>query len=104
VNLLLFFCIAIIAVDFAIPTLCLVILVILNDGTIMTIARDKVVPSKKPEQWRLGIIAGLAIVIGVCATIALFLMYFFYKDVSSNNKNFFGYPLIILTFLSLLTG
>jgi magnesium-transporting ATPase (P-type) len=46
VNLLLFFSIAIIAMNFSIPTICLVILVLLNDGTIMTIAHDKVIPSK----------------------------------------------------------
>jgi len=92
VNLLLFFSIAIVALDFSIPTLCLVILVILNDGTIMTIAHDKVIPSKKPEKWKLHIVAGIAIVVGAIATLALFIIYVFYKNnMSSADHNVFGY-------------
>ena len=38
---------------FALPVICLVIITILNDGTIISIAYDRVTVSKSPEQWNL---------------------------------------------------
>jgi len=92
VNLLLFFSISIVAIDFSIPTLCLVILVILNDGTIMTISHDKVIPSKKPEKWKLLIVTAIAAIVGCLATLALFLMYILYSTNVASGHNVFGFP------------
>jgi len=58
----------------------------------MTIAHDKVVPSKKPEKWKLPIVAGVAAVTGVLATLALFIMYVFYRNnMNNSDTNLFGY-------------
>ncbi len=38
-------------------------------GTVMTISYDKVIPSKKPEAWKLPVIYGISVVIGVIITI-----------------------------------
>jgi H+-transporting ATPase len=58
IQLLLFFTIAIIGLNFSIPTICLVALTLLNDGTVLSISYDKVIPAKKPEAWKLPIITG----------------------------------------------
>merc|ERR1711972_501399 len=38
---------------FRLPVLCLVLIMLLNDGCILTIAYDKVSPSSKPCNWKL---------------------------------------------------
>jgi H+-transporting ATPase len=38
-------------VAFTLPVLSLVIITILNDGTIITIAYDKVIPENLPQKW-----------------------------------------------------
>jgi hypothetical protein len=35
----------------------------------MTISYDKVIPSKKPETWKLPVIYGISVVIGVIITV-----------------------------------
>jgi H+-transporting ATPase len=37
--------------SFALPVISLVIITILNDGTMITIAHDKVIPEKRPQRW-----------------------------------------------------
>jgi len=38
---------------FTIPVLCLVLITLLNDGCILTIAYDFVAPSRTPTKWKL---------------------------------------------------
>jgi len=91
-QLLLFFTIAISAFNFSIPAISLVLITLLNDGTIMTIAHDNVIPAKKPEAWKLGVIAAVACVVGTVATIGLFVMYFLYTtNKPSSADNYFGF-------------
>jgi len=71
----------------------LVILVLLNDGTILTIAHDNVIPTKKPEAWKLNVIAGVAMVVGSVATMGLFGMYFMFTSTDEHSThNVFGFP------------
>lgn len=92
VQLLFFFTISIIGLNFSIPTITLVLLTLLNDGTVISIAYDNVIPSKKPEAWRLWVITGISIAVGAVATIGLFGIYFLYTLSSdTSHKNFFGY-------------
>eukprot|EP01114_Cavostelium_apophysatum_P020000 TRINITY_DN658_c0_g1_i4.p1 TRINITY_DN658_c0_g1~~TRINITY_DN658_c0_g1_i4.p1 ORF type:complete len:466 (-),score=177.05 TRINITY_DN658_c0_g1_i4:40-1437(-) len=92
VQLLLFFTVAIIGLNFSIPTITLVLLTLLNDGTVISIAYDNVIPSKKPEAWRLWVISGISIAVGTVATVGLFGIYFLYTLSSkTSQKNFFGY-------------
>lgn len=41
-------------VAFTLPVLSLVVITILNDGTIITIAYDKVIPENTPQKWDMG--------------------------------------------------
>ena len=91
IQLLLFFTIAIIALNFSVPAICLVLLTLLNDGTVLTISYDKVIPAKKPETWKLPVIYGISVVIGVIITLALFGIYFIYSVPIHGDTNLFGY-------------
>merc|ERR1719197_896686 len=62
---------------FRIPVLCLVLIMLLNDGCILTIAYDKVTPSSKPCNWKLGeviIIASMCGFVACTATLLLLIM------------------------------
>ena len=50
---------------FAIPVIGIVIITILNDGCMLTIARDAVVPAAKPQSWDLAELRPVATVLGV---------------------------------------
>jgi len=39
--------------NFTLPVIAIVIITILNDGTIITIAHDKVIPDRRPQKWNL---------------------------------------------------
>jgi len=72
--------------DFEFPTLLIVIIAVLNDGTIMTISKDRVKPSPHPDKWRLSHIFFKAFVIGlylVLETLVLFAL--------AKNTTFWGY-------------
>jgi hypothetical protein len=49
VGIVLTFAILTIAWDFMFPTIIVVIIAILNDGTILTISKDRVKPSPEPD-------------------------------------------------------
>jgi len=60
------------ASTFTLPVISLVVITILNDGTIITIAYDKVIPDVRPQKWDLrevviisGILAGVACISSV---------------------------------------
>lgn len=52
---------------FKLPVIALVLITILNDGTIISIAYDNVVPSKKPETWDLPRIYWISSTLGLVA-------------------------------------
>ncbi|XP_039053645.1 ATPase 9, plasma membrane-type-like [Hibiscus syriacus] len=61
------------------------IIAILNDGTIMTISKDRVKPSPMPDSWKLKEIFGTGIVLGTylaCMTVVFFW--------AANDSNFFS--------------
>lgn len=59
---------------FALPVITLVIITVLNDGTIISIAYDRVTVSQKPEKWHLPIIFMTSGILGLVATIASVIM------------------------------
>lgn len=54
---------------FVLPVLSMVIITILNDGTIITIAYDKVIPANTPQRWDLSEMYIVSIVLGLAACI-----------------------------------
>jgi len=60
--------------SFCIPVLGIVIITILNDGCMLTIARDHVVPSEEPQAWDLNKLRTVATVLGVIPLLSSLLM------------------------------
>jgi len=59
---------------FALPVMALVLITILNDGTIISIAYDHVVPGSRPEKWNLPTVIAVAVVLGAVACASSVLM------------------------------
>jgi len=55
---------------FTLPVLAIVIITILNDVSIITIARDKVIPATSPQGWDLPQMSVIASIIGLVATVS----------------------------------
>lgn len=68
VFLLFFFFVAIAWADFDFPPLLIILMCLILDLSTMSLAYDKVVPSALPNKWNLTKIIGVAIVMGVVAT------------------------------------
>jgi H+-transporting ATPase len=77
VALLFFLTVAIVAFNFRpVTAIMVVLLAILNDGAILSIAYDNVRYSNKPEVWDMRIVLGVATVIGLFAAIRSFGIFF----------------------------
>jgi hypothetical protein len=59
---------------FTLPVLAIVIIVILNDVCIITIARDKVIPNKLPQNWRLKELGVMATICGLIPCLSSMLL------------------------------
>lgn len=59
---------------FSLPVIALVLITILNDGTIISIAYDRVTVSKQPEQWNLLVVFIMAIYLGLVAFFSSIIM------------------------------
>lgn len=59
---------------FTLPVVAIVIITILNDGTIITIARDKVIPDKDPQKWALQEVVVISSVLGFIPCISSILV------------------------------
>ncbi len=57
--------------------LSLVVITILNDGTMITIAYDKVIPEKTPQKWALGEVVVISSVLGAVACVSSMLLLVF---------------------------
>ncbi|KAJ1698496.1 hypothetical protein LUZ63_007008 [Rhynchospora breviuscula] len=72
--------------DFS-PFMVLVI-AILNDGTIMTISKDRVVPSPLPDSWKLKEIFATGIVLGTYMALMTVLFFYLANDTDFFSRNF----------------
>jgi H+-transporting ATPase len=73
-----------VAWQFSFPPFCVLMLAILNDGTIMSISTDNVLPSEKPDKWRLRDIFITSFVMGFYYTASTLVFYYIV-----NNTTFF---------------
>ena len=62
------------AANFTLPVLALVVITILNDGAMITIARDNVKPEPKPTKWNLGEVVIVSSVLGFVACVSSLLL------------------------------
>ena len=60
--------------SFTLPVISLVIITILNDGTMITIAHDKVIPEKRPQKWAMFEVSVISCVLGAVACLSSMIM------------------------------
>jgi H+-transporting ATPase len=76
---------------FTLPVLSMVIITVLNDGTMITIAHDKVIPEKRPQRWAMFEVTIISLVLSLVACLSslillLVLLYYNFR----NPGNFAG--------------
>ena len=77
IRVLLFMTLAILVFNFyPVTALMLVLLAILNDGAILSIAYDRVHYSNRPEAWNMPEVLGIATVLGIAGVIATFGLFY----------------------------
>jgi len=77
IRVLLFMTLSILAFNFyPVTAVMIVLLALLNDGAILTIARDRAPVSDKPEAWSMRLVLGIATVLGVMGVIASFGLFY----------------------------
>ena len=77
IRVLLFMTLAIIVFNFyPVTALMIVLLGLLNDGAILSIAYDNVRPSPKPEAWNMHRVLGISTMLGIAGVIASFGMFY----------------------------
>jgi H+-transporting ATPase len=77
IRVLLFMTLSIMIFNFyPVTAVMIVLLAILNDGAILSIAYDRVRISSQPEKWNMRIVLGLATVLGITGVIASFTLFF----------------------------
>jgi H+-transporting ATPase len=77
VRVLLFMTLSILVFNFyPVTAVMIVLLALLNDGAILSIAYDRVHYSDRPESWNMRRVLGLATVLGVAGVVASFLLFY----------------------------
>ncbi len=77
IRVLLFMTLAILVFNFyPVTAIMIVLLALLNDGAILSIAYDNVRPSPKPEAWNMHRVLGIATVLGIAGVIASFGLFY----------------------------
>ena len=56
--------------SFTLPVISLVIITILNDGCMITIAHDKVIPEKRPQSWAMFEVTVVSVILGLVACLS----------------------------------
>ena len=76
-RVLLFMTLAILIFNFyPVTAVMIVIIALLNDGAILSIAYDNVNYSNKPEAWNMHLVLGISTVLGVIGTVAIFGLFY----------------------------
>ena len=73
IRVLLFMTLSILVFNFyPVTAVMIVLLALLNDGAILSIAYDRVRYSDRPEAWNMRLVLGMATVLGICRRVRLF--------------------------------
>lgn len=88
-RVLLFMTLSILVFNFyPVTAVMIVMLALLNDGAILSIAFDNVRYSNKPEAWNMHIVLGIATVLGIAGVIASFGLFYLGERVFHLNREF----------------
>jgi H+-transporting ATPase len=76
-RVLFFMTLAILAFNFyPVTAVMIVMIALLNDGAILSIAYDNVLYRNKPEAWNMRLVLSISTVLGVCGVVAAFLLFY----------------------------
>jgi H+-transporting ATPase len=78
---------------FTYPPFLVLIIAVLNDGTIMTVSTDRVQPSLLPDSWRLKDIFVMAFVLGFYLTLSSLIFFYLIVDTDFFERTFGATPL-----------
>jgi len=78
---------------FTYPPFLVLIIAVLNDGTIMTVSTDRVEPSRHPDSWRLKDIFIMAFVLGFYLTLSSLIFFYLIIDTNFFTDKFGAQPL-----------
>jgi len=82
IRILLFMTLSILVFNFyPVTAVMIVLLALLNDGAILSIAYDRAQYSKQPERWDMHVVLGIATVLGVIGVVASFGIFYLAKQV-----------------------
>jgi H+-transporting ATPase len=96
IRVLLFMTLSILVFNFyPVTAVMIVLLALLNDGAILSIAFDRVRYSNRPEAWNMRIVLGIASVLGVAGVIASFGLFYLGERVFHLSREFIQ-PLMYL--------
>ncbi len=96
IRVLLFMTLSILVFNFyPVTAVMIVLLALLNDGAILSIAYDRVRYSDKPEAWNMRIVLGIATVLGVTGVLASFGLFYLGERVFHFSRDFIR-PLMYL--------
>ena len=89
IRVLLFMTLSILVFNFyPVTAVMIVLLALLNDGAILSIAYDRVRYSQRPEAWDLPVVLGMATVLGVTGVIASFGLFYLGERVFHFSRDF----------------
>ena len=87
IRVLLFMTLSILVFNFyPVTAVMIVLLALLNDGAILSIAYDKVHYSNKPEGWNMRVVLGIATVLGMAGVVASFGLFYLGERVFHLNR------------------
>jgi H+-transporting ATPase len=88
IRVLIFMTLSILVFNFyPVTALMIVLLALLNDGPILTIAVDRVKASARPERWNMPVVLGVASVLGVAGVVASFGLFFIAEWILKLDRN-----------------
>jgi H+-transporting ATPase len=89
IRVLLFMTLSILVFNFyPVTAVMIVLLALLNDGAILSIAYDKVHYSNKPEGWNMRVVLGIATVLGMAGVVASFGLFYLGERVFHLDREF----------------
>jgi len=92
IRICLTFAILTLAWEFYFPTVAIVIIAILNDGTMLTISKDRVKPRPTPDTWNLVEIFSLSFSFGIYLLVSTLVLFVLVRD--GHFHHAFGLPII----------
>lgn len=87
IRVLLFMTLSILVFNFyPVTAVMIVLLALLNDGAILSIAYDRADYSKQPERWNMPVVLGIATVLGILGVVASFGLFYLAEQVFHFNR------------------